>query len=197
MRRVAILTFDGFNEIDTFVALNIINRARPQGLQAEICAPAANVESMNGVRIAGQRSLEFANEADAVLVGSGRQTRRVIEDDALLSRLHLDPTRQLIGSQCSGALLLWKLGLLDGAPVCTDNATRPYAQAAGLTVLDQPFFSRGNVATAGGCLAATYLAAWTIVRLTGKETAAQALSYVAPIGEESDFIGHALSRVDP
>ncbi len=29
--RIAILTFDGFNEIDSFVALNILNRVRREG----------------------------------------------------------------------------------------------------------------------------------------------------------------------
>jgi hypothetical protein len=31
--------------------------------------------------------------------------------------------------------------------------------AAGVEVLNQPFFANGNVATAGGCLASHYLAA--------------------------------------
>ena len=52
--------------------------------------------------------------ADAVIVGSGRQTREVVADPALMAQLRLDPTRQLLGAQCSGTLVLAKLGLLDG-----------------------------------------------------------------------------------
>jgi hypothetical protein len=32
--RIAILTFDGFNEIDSFVALNLLNRVKRPGWQA-------------------------------------------------------------------------------------------------------------------------------------------------------------------
>ena len=37
--RVAIVTFDGYNEIDSFVSLGLINRLRPLGVQAEIASP--------------------------------------------------------------------------------------------------------------------------------------------------------------
>ena len=43
----------------------------------------------------------------------------------LLSRLRLDPARQLIAAQCSGTLIPAKLGLLDGVMACTDLTTRP------------------------------------------------------------------------
>ena len=37
--RIAILTFDGFNEIDSFVASYMINRVAPSGWKAGITAP--------------------------------------------------------------------------------------------------------------------------------------------------------------
>jgi hypothetical protein len=62
-----------------------------------------------------------------------------------------------------------KLGLLDGVPACTDLVSKPWVVAAGVEVLNQPFFAKGNVATAGGCLASHYLAGWIIARLEGSE----------------------------
>jgi transcriptional regulator GlxA family with amidase domain len=108
------------------------------------------VRSRNGVRVDAQRPLEFANEADVVLFGSGKLTAQLVQDTSLLSRLRLDPRRQLIGSQCSGALFLVRLGLVEGLPVCTDFMTRPLVEAAGTRVLDQTFVAHGNVASAGG-----------------------------------------------
>jgi transcriptional regulator GlxA family with amidase domain len=110
------------------------------------------------VRVDAQQSLEFANDADVVLVGSGRFTRDVIEDRAIMSRLQLNPKRQLIGSQCSGALVLAKLALLQSISACTDSMTRPWLEAANVVVLDRSFHANGNIASAGGCLAAHYLA---------------------------------------
>ncbi|GIJ30025.1 hypothetical protein Vqi01_51870 [Micromonospora qiuiae] len=108
----------------------------------------------------------------------------------------LDPSRQLIAAQCSGALVLAKLGLLDSIPACTDLTTKPWVIAAGVEVLDQPFFARDNVATASGCLASYYLAAWIITRLRGTEAAEGALHYVAPVGEKEEYIKWALRNID-
>jgi putative intracellular protease/amidase len=195
--RIAILTFDGFNEIDSFVAFNILNRVRREGWRAEICGPSSTAVSMHGVTVNVQQPLEFANEADVVLVGSGRNTRTIVEDTSLLARLRLDPNRQLIGSQCSGALILAKLGLANEQPICTDRSTRPYAEAAGLRVLEQPFFCQGNVASAGGCLSGYYLATWMIWRLAGKPAAIDALTYVVPVGQEEHYIQLAVDAVSP
>ena len=108
--QIAILTFDGFNELDSFIAAAILNRMRPQGWNAYITAPTEDVTSMNGVTVRRQRPIAFARDADAVLIGSGIRTREIAADADVLARLDLDPARQLIGAQCSGTLLLAKLG---------------------------------------------------------------------------------------
>lgn len=193
--KIAIVTFEGFNEIDSFVALNILNRVKQEGWKAEIVSPTETVTSLNGVTIQAQRPLSFINEADAVLFGSGRLTRQIAQDEQLLSLIKTDPQRQLIGSQCSGALLMKKLGLVEDMPVCTDATTRPYLVEAGARVLDQPFYADENIATAGGCLSSVYLAAWIILNLAGREAAEDALAYVAPVGEQQSFTEHALQIV--
>jgi transcriptional regulator GlxA family with amidase domain len=192
---IAILTFQGFNEIDSLVALGVLNRVRKRDWRVTLCCPEAEVTSMNGVCVRAQSSLSEARTADAVIVGSGLQTREVVSNPVLMRELVLDPGRQLIGAQCSGTLILAKLGLLDNVPACTDLITKPWVQEAGVEVLNQPFFARGNVATAGGCLASPYLAAWIIARTEGVEAAAAALHYVAPVGEKEEFVSRALESI--
>lgn len=195
--QIAVLTFDGFNELDSFVAAAILNRLRDKGWQAQITAPTPEVTSMNGVTVRRQQPLEFAAEADAVLIGSGVKTRDIAADAALLSRIALDPARQLIGAQCSGTLLLAKLGLIGDLPACTDLTTRPWVIEAGVRVLDAPFVAHGNVATAGGCLASQYLAAWMIARGASPGDAEAALHYVAPVGEKALYVDRALAAIAP
>jgi transcriptional regulator GlxA family with amidase domain len=194
---VAILTFQGFNELDSFIALGILNRMRKPGWRVTLCCPAANVTSMNGVTVSAGSRLEEAATADAVIVGSGIRTREIVQDPAILSQLRLDAQRQVIGAQCSGALMLAKLGLLGSMPACTDLTTRPWVQEAGVEVLNQPFFARGNVATAGGCLSSSYLAAWVLARLEGIDVAASALHYVAPVGEKDEYVERAMRNIRP
>jgi len=129
--RIAVLTFEGFNELDSFIAAAMINRV--EKLEALIVCPPERVAA------------------------------------ELMSQLKLDPARQVIAAQCSGALVLAKLGLLGGVPACTDSKTKPWVEEAGVKVLEQPFVAHGNVATAGGCLGSHYLAAWGIARLAGWE----------------------------
>jgi transcriptional regulator GlxA family with amidase domain len=194
---IAILTFPGFNELDSFIALGILNRVRRQGWRVTLCCPAAQVTSMNGVTIEASSRLDEARSADAVLVGSGIKTREVVNDAVLMSTLRFDARRQLIGAQCSGALVLAKLGLLGEVPACTDLTSKPWVQEACVRVLDQPFFASGDIATAGGCLSSQYLAAWVIARLEGIEAAAAALHYVAPVGEKEEYVARALNNITP
>ncbi|CAJ0822291.1 DJ-1/PfpI family protein [Ralstonia flaminis] len=194
---IAILTFDGFNELDSLIALGVLNRIKKPNWRVTLCCPQAEVTSMNGVTIHAQSLLEAARTADAVLVGSGVRTREVVADTALMARLALDPARQLIGAQCSGTLVLAKLGLVGNVPACTDLTTKPWVQEAGVEVLNQPFYANGNVATAGGCFASPYLAAWVIARTEGLEAATEALHYVAPVGEKEAYVENALKHLVP
>ena len=195
---IAILTFDGYNELDSLIALGVLNRIRSDDWRVTIATPTARVTSMNGVTVEQMTSLEEAVEADAVIVGSGIATREVVETPAIMHILsRLDPGRQLIAAQCSGALILAKLGLLRDVPACTDLVTKPWVTAAGVRVLNQPFFAKGNIATAGGCLASQYLAAWVITRLLGRDEAVGALHYVAPVGEKQDYIDRAWRNIEP
>jgi len=195
--RVAVLTFEGFNEIDSFVASAMLNRVRQPGIRALIVGPSEQVTSMNGVIVHSQAPLSFAREADAVIVGSGRGARDVVRTPEIMGQLRLDPSRQVIGAQCSGALVLAKLGLLADVPACTDSITRPWVEEAGVKVLDQPFVAHGNVATAGGCLASHYLAAWVIARTAGWKAADSVVSYVAPVGQKREYVERARKVLDP
>ncbi|GAB1269068.1 DJ-1/PfpI family protein [Aurantivibrio infirmus] len=197
MIKVSILTFDGFNEIDSFLALNAINRMVSEGIEAEITSPTPSVVSMNGVRIDSQRTLEFALEADVVIVGSGRNSEKVANDKSIIDELQIDLNRQIVCSQCSGALILAKMGLLDDNEISTDNSTRTKLIDSGYRVGKSGFTRYGNVVTVGGCLSAHYLAGWVICQFLGKAAMEQALSYIVPVGEEEQYISRVYRVISP
>lgn len=195
--KVALLTFDGFDELDTFVLLGLLNRLKAQGWSAELASPASQVTSANGVTVQTQCTLESANEADIVLFGSTVYARAIAENSAIIDCLRLDPLRQLIGAQGSGTLLLARLGLLGDVPACADLATKPWLVEAGVLVVDEPFRARGPVATAGGCMAAAYLATWAMWRGASHDAAAAVLRQAAPVGERDAFAERLLGVVRP
>ncbi|MGL4232842.1 MAG: DJ-1/PfpI family protein [Casimicrobium sp.] len=194
---IAILTFQGFNELDSLIALGVLNRIKKPDWRVTLCCPEPAVTSMNGVTVHAQSTLAAAASADAVIVGSGIKTREVVKDAQIMSALRFDPGRQLIAAQCSGTLVLAKLGMLSAVPACTDLTTKPWVQEAGVEVLNQPFYASGNVATAGGCFASPYLAAWIIARTEGEDAAREALHYVAPVGEKEAYVERAIKNISP
>ena len=192
---IAILTFDGFNELDSFIALGILNRMKVEGWSVQITCPSDKVTSMNGITVEAQQPLAFTQTADVVLFGSGIYTRDIAKDTTILDQLNLDPSKQIIGAQCSGTLLLATLGLLNGLPACTDLTTKPWVIEAGIDVLNQPFIANGNVATAGGCLSSQYLACWVISKIAGRQAAGAAIHYVAPVGEKEETVDRCIAVV--
>lgn len=199
--RIAILTFDAFNDLDSLVAFGMLNRIALLGdadWKVRIASPTPRVTSMNGLTIDAHEDLSQLAEADAVLIGSGMKTREVANTPALMEPLRvLNPARQLLAAQCSGTFLLSRLGLLRGTPACTDLTSKPWVVESGVDVVPKPFAARGNVATAGGCLASQYLVAWLIARLKGLDAAREVLHYFAPVGEKQAFIDRALAHVLP
>jgi len=188
--KIAIVTLEGFTELDSFVALAILNRAKADGVHAEIVGTGDTVTSMNGVSVSVQRPLSFAQEADAVLLGSGIHSRDHINDPDIMKQLSLDPSRQLIGAQCSGILFLYRMGLLP-ATVTTDNKTRPLIARTKAVIEDRPLVAQGNIVTSGGCLSSSYLAGWFLAKAVGLDKAMAVLETVAPVGQRSQFAKQA------
>lgn len=195
---IAILTFDGFNELDSLIAFGMLSRIRLLGdtdWRVSIASPSTRVTSMNGLSLDAHIGLQEACSADAVLIGSGMKTREVAQDRSIMDLLQLDARRQRIAAQCSGTYLLAKLGLSAQLSACTDNTSKPWVQAAGVRVLNQPFVAHGNIATAGGCLASQYLSAWLVTHLKGEAQAREMLHYFAPVGEKDWYVDRAMSHV--
>ena len=61
---IAILTFEGFNELDSLIALGVLNRIKRPGWRVTLSCPASSVTSMNGVTVRAQSTLAEAREAD-------------------------------------------------------------------------------------------------------------------------------------
>jgi putative intracellular protease/amidase len=75
---ITIITAQGFNELDSFIALGILSRVKRSGWRVSICAPEDSVTSMNGVTVRAQSTLREACSADVVLIGSGIKTREFV-----------------------------------------------------------------------------------------------------------------------
>ncbi|MGI8638476.1 MAG: DJ-1/PfpI family protein [Pyrinomonadaceae bacterium] len=183
MTKISIVIFDKFTDIDLFLMWDLLNRVRVEDWKVLILGEKDAHVSATGISVATHGQLEEANDADAVLFVSGQGTRERIADENWLKRFRLNPEKQFIGSICSGALILAKLGLLQDKTATTYPTSKTLLESLGVEVIEKPFVVNGNVGTAGGCLAQQYLIGWVIENLADKDWRELILKSIQPVGE--------------
>ncbi len=181
--KIAIVIFDKFTDVDLWLMWDLLNRVRISDWSVKILGERDSHVSATGIFVATHARLEEANDADAVLFVSGQGTRAKMIDENWLSRFHLNAKTQLVGSICSGALILAALGLLEGKTATTYPTSKIALESLGVKVVEKPFVQNGNVATAGGCLAQQYLVGWVIENLADTEWKNLILKSIQPVGE--------------
>lgn len=185
--KIVLVAFDQFTDVDVHLPWDLLNRVRRPEWRVRILADAPRVTSRTGLGLEVHGSLEETRDADAVLLTSGDRTRALSKDAAFLAKLDLDPSRQLLGSMCSGALILGAKGLLKGLTATTYPTAWKELEAFGATPVEQPFVAHGRIATAAGCLAAQDLAGWVIETLVDRRTRDLVLRSVQPVGRGLGF----------
>lgn len=191
MKKAVIVTFDKFTDIDIFLAWDLLNRVkfRDSKFEVKIVGTGSYHTSVTGLDLSTQGSIEECNDADLVFFGSGPGTRSLIKDSAYLDRFRLDPTKQVICSMCSGALVIAALGLLDGLSATTYPTAVEDLEKYGVVVLkDKHMVTQGNLGTAAGCLAAVDLMGWAIERLYDSKVKEAVIASVLPVGQGQECI---------
>src|SRR5215470_3994131 len=183
----SIVIFDQFTDIDLFLMWDLLNRVRLPGWEVRILGERSQHISATGIAVPTHGLIDEANHSDVVLFVSGQGARTKMKDQAWLSRFRLNPEIQMIGSICSGALLLAALGLLEGKTATTYPTTKPLLESLGVKVEEKAFIQHGNLATAGGCLAAQYLVGWVIETKASAEWKQLILKSIKPVGEGLSF----------
>lgn len=173
--KVAFVLFDDFTDLDFFLGWDVLNRVRTlcldSSFEVEIAGTKSTHRSKAGLEIKTTCGISETANCNAVLFASGPKSKELCKDRSYLDLFHLNPETQLIGSMCSGALILGGLGLLRGKCATTYPTAVAMLESFNVTVVKKPFIVEGNVATAAACLAGRDLACWVIERLRGKKIA--------------------------
>lgn len=180
---ICLVAFDDFTDVDLIFMWDLLKRVHAPFWNVRLIGDKAVHCSMTGIPIPVHGTLEEANRADVVLFTSGKGNRQCIADPAWMAHFRLDPQRQMIGSVCSGALILAAMGLLRGKEATTYPSAKPLVESYGVTMVEKPFVAQGNIATAGGCIAAYHLVAWVVERYLGKKVADAIVASCQPVGE--------------
>ncbi|MGZ3771437.1 MAG: DJ-1/PfpI family protein, partial [Bdellovibrio sp.] len=181
-------------DIDLFLLWDLLTRIKDPAWNVQILADTNQVKSSNGLIIPTHNRISAANASDVILFGNGLGVRPKIKDDKYLSIFQLDPSRQLIGSMCSGALILAALGLLKGKKATTYPSAKSLLEEYEVAVVEKPFVREGNIATAAGCLSAQYLASWVIEKYFGESVSDAVIKSIQPIGEGLFFADRDIEK---
>lgn len=181
--KITIIIFDKFTDLDLWLMWDLLNRVRVADWEVKILGEKDVHLSATNIEVKTSGRIEEANDADAVLFVSGQGTRDRITDENWLGKFNLNAEKQLIGSICSGSLILARLGLLEGKTATTYPTTKAVLESFGIETVEKPFVPHGKVATAGGCLAQQYLIHWLVENLADKDWADLVVKAIQPVGE--------------
>ena len=185
MKKITIVAFENFTDIDVYLAWDLFSRVRfidPEW-SVRIVGTEKIHTSVTGLPLKTHGTIEECADADVVFFASGKGVRTLIKDKQYLNRLTLDPSRQIICSMCSGALILAALGLLNGITATTYPTAVEELKAMGVTVEDKALVVHGNIATAAGCMAAIDLVGWIVEQKVSAVAKEEVLASVQPVGK--------------
>ncbi|MBC3365990.1 DJ-1/PfpI family protein [Pseudomonas sp. SWRI154] len=187
MKTIALVAFDQFTDIDLFLMWDILGR-NTEDWHVRILGSSPVVTSAHGLPVSVHGPLCEANSADAVVFVSGKEgIPAALAAADFLPSFQLDARRQRIGSICAGAFILERLGLLTDRRATTHPDARSGLLALGIEPVDQPLVCQGNIATAGGCLAALYLVGWLVESWFDVDKRRATLLPVLPAGQQAFF----------
>jgi len=176
----AILIFDDVEVLDftgPFEVFSVTNQLNDYSLLnvytvARVKSP---VKARNGLSVNPDYSIGDAPQPDILIVPGGLGTRpALLQQDILFWIRRSAHNAEKVLSVCTGALLLAKVGILDGLKATThSSAFELLAEIAPSTeiVRGVRFVDNGKVITAAGISAGIDMSLYVIELLYGKETA--------------------------
>ena len=176
--RTTIVVFDGFDDLDAIGPLEILAAAGFPVRMAAAPGASEHVRSAHGLHLVVSELGADVPEL-AVIPGGGWFHGAGVRDQlehslpGLIAEWHA--AGAVIGSVCTGAMLLVAAGLLAGRPAVTNhNALNDLAAGGAQVQADVRVVDDGSVITAGGPAAGLDFALHLVSRFAGAEAARQA-----------------------
>jgi transcriptional regulator GlxA family with amidase domain len=187
MRKVAILIFDEVEVLD-FCGPFEVFAVTGRGLEQKpfdvftVAEKAGAVVARNGLSVNPRYTINDCPQAEILIVPGGMGTRREMSNQTLIDWIRETAGKaELTLSVCTGALLLAKAGLLDGASATTHWAALDLLRevAPRVTVRpDKQFVDNGRVMTSAGISAGIDLSLYAVGKLLGEGVAAESARWM-------------------
>ena len=180
--QIAIVVFDGVDELDAIAPFEVFDNAQQAGadLDVRLCTldDTDEITASHGVRIGVDDRLA-ALDPDLLVVPGGQWGARgetgawaeAERGDLPAAIADLQEAGVDLASVCTGGLLLARAGVTDGRPATTHASAREELRMSGADLVDARVVDDGDLVTAGGVTAGLDLAFHLIRREFGLEIA--------------------------
>jgi transcriptional regulator GlxA family with amidase domain len=149
---------------------------------ATIAAEKKLLRARNGLQIMPDFDFAESPKLDILVIPGGYGTRRLLLQAQVLDWIaRQQPQTQITASVCTGALLLGKLGLLDGLRCTTHRSMLQNLQTLApkaLVQTEKRFYDEGAIMTAAGISAGLDLSLHIVHKLFGEECLQKTLDYM-------------------
>ncbi len=193
--RVGIVIFDDVEVLDFAGPFEVFSRTRtepgPASRRSEASAPfevftvarsREPVSAVGGLRVTPHYAFADAPSIDLLVVPGGFGTRALLEDQATLDFLRLRAaSARLVSSVCTGALLLARIGALDGRRATTHHGALDLLAEVGGGRVEVARGSRyvDDVAiTSAGVAAGIDMAFYLVEKFCGRVVADETARYI-------------------
>ncbi len=178
---IAVLIFDGFDELDAIGPYEVLANAAQLGADLRVqlltLKPADEVIGSHGLRVRPDGLLD--GQIDLVIVPGGGWNDRAERgawgearrDELPKAVAQLHDARATIASVCTGAMLLSAAGLTQGRPATTHHGALDESREQDADVIEARVVDDGDLLTAGGVTSGIDLALWLVEREWGAELA--------------------------
>ncbi len=181
--RIAVVVFEGFDELDAIGPLEVLRNAAAMGdadLQVDLVAldGAAEVTGSHGLRVRPDGRLDPEATDLLVIPGGGWNDRAPNGARAEAERGELPAAiaaahraGAVVATVCTGAMLATAAGLTQGRPAVTHQGAIDDLRAAGAEVKQARVVDDGDLVTAGGVTSGIDMALWLVERHFGADLA--------------------------
>ena len=180
--RIAVIVFDGFDELDAIGPLEVLRNAVKGGADLEVELVAldgvAEVTGSHGLPVRPDGRLDPERTELLVVPGGGWNDRTPEGARAEAERGELPAAiaaasraGALVATVCTGAMLATAAGLTKGRPAVTHHGALDDLQSAGAKVVQARVVDDGDLVTAGGVSSVIDMALWLVERHFGAELA--------------------------
>ena len=181
--RIAVVVFDGFDELDAIGPLEVLRNAATMGdagLQVDLVAldGAVEVTGSHGLVVRTDGPLDPGRFDLLVIPGGGWNDRGAQGAWAEAERGDLPAAiaaahraGAVVATVCTGAMLATAAGLTRGRPAVTHHGAIEELRSSGAEVVEARVVDDGDLVTAGGVTSGIDMALWLVERHFGAELA--------------------------